>query len=188
MILYHGTTKKALDRILKEGIKPRESRESNWEGHGVSRQDLVYLSDCYAPYYAFSACKNKKDKGVIIKVKIEQGKIKLYPDEEAIFNAIFREKVESGKIQNVYNNIDPKDYQRLMVNGKETEGWKASLDYMGVVTTDFVPKECIVGYYIEKDGLEFVLNCDPVVNPLNYKLCGQSYRDYIDSLKFIKVA
>lgn len=190
MILYHGTTIKNLKRILREGIKPRKSKKSNWEGYGTSRSDLVYLSDCYAPFYAWSACKKTKDKGVIIKLEIDPKKITLYPDEEFLFNVLgFKEKAkQEGNKEKIYQSINPTKYQFLEVNGEAKEGWRASLNYMGVVTAKFIPKECIVSYYVEKKKLEFILNCDPSISPLNYQICGQRYRDYLEKLEYTKVA
>ncbi len=190
MILYHGTTIKALAKILKEGIKPRVGKKSNWEGYGTSRPDLVYLSDCYAPFFATSACKGTKDKGVIIKLEIDPTKIKLYPDEEFLFNVLFKEKAKKeGNIQKLYTSINPKKYQFLLnvKTQKPMEGWKASLDYMGTVTADFIPKECVISYYVEKKNCEFIFHCDPSISPLNYKICGQMYRDYLNSLKYIEI-
>jgi hypothetical protein len=190
MILYHGTKLKNLKRILKEGIKPRVNKPSNWEDHGKSRPDLVYLSDCYAPYYASAACKEKNERGVLIKVEIDSKKIKLYPDEEFLFNVLFKNKTDRKDIQKVYESINPRSFRLLQLQTKKEkeviEGWKASLDYLGVVSTDFVPRKFVKGFYIEKDSLEFIYNCDPVISLLNYKVCGQQYRDYLNSLEFVK--
>ena len=189
--LYHGTTEKILSKILKEGLKPRGKKKSNWDGFGTSRPDLVYLTNCYAPYYAFSACKGK-NKAVVIKLKIDPKEIRLYPDEEFIFNcAGFKKEAEkTGKVQKIWNTINPKDFEMIFdrKERKESIGWKKSLEYLGTVTAEFIPKECIVGYYIEKGKLEFVMNCDPSISPLNYKFCGQRYKKYLENLNYKKVA
>jgi len=191
MILYHGTTKKALMKILKEGIEPRGKKKSNWEkGIGKSRPDLVYLTNCYACYYASMACKKDNDIAVVLKLEIDSTKIALYPDEEFLFRATGIEKRAKNQKEAIklYEAIDPKRTD-LFFNkiANRQINWKDSLNYMGTVTADFVPRECVVGYYAEKKKLEFILNCDPSVSPLNYKFCGQQYKDYLKSLDFIKV-
>ena len=191
MILYHGTTKKALDKILIEGIKPRGSKKSNWDGFGTSRPDLVYLTNCYAPYYATSACKKKEDIGVIIKLDIDSKKIELYPDEEFLFNCSeLKQQAKEGKdVQKLWNTINPKKFRLVYdFRNKTWEiGWKKSIEYLGTVTAEFIPKVYIIGYYIEKKSLEFIYKCDPSISPLNYMFCGQQYKDYLASLKYTKV-
>lgn len=56
--LYHGTSFKNLKSILKNGIKPRGKKIGIWKDC-PSRKDRVYLSNCYAPYFSFSADENK---------------------------------------------------------------------------------------------------------------------------------
>lgn len=58
MFLYHGTSFENIERILHQGILPRrETKKSNWfmpdSNDFESRNDAVYLSNAYAPYYAF---------------------------------------------------------------------------------------------------------------------------------------
>lgn len=191
MILYHGTNTTNLKKILKEGIKPREKKKSNWEGFGRSRPDLVYLTNCYAPYYADSACKGRGQLGVIIKLEIDPTKIKLYPDEEFIFNCagILEEAKRTGKTQELWNEIDPKEYE-IVIDKKTKQGkigWKSSLRYLGTITAEYIPPECIKGFYVAKTSIEFVMHCDPSVSPINYKYCGPQYKEYLETLNYSKI-
>ena len=54
--LYHGTSSRFLDRILKHGIKPRGKGTSQWDKF-PSRPDLVYLTTAYPFYFAIQAIK-----------------------------------------------------------------------------------------------------------------------------------
>ncbi|MFM2063120.1 MAG: hypothetical protein RLZZ507_2790 [Cyanobacteriota bacterium] len=58
MFLYHGTSFEYIERIRSQGVLPsRETKKSNWNtpesNNYESRNDAVYLSDAYSPYYAF---------------------------------------------------------------------------------------------------------------------------------------
>lgn len=186
--LYHGTTKRAFEQIKVEGIQPRGLSKSNWEkGIGKSRPDLVYLTSCYACYYASSACKRKDDIPVILKVEIDPTKIKLYPDEEFLFQSVRQSIDEPDKAVELYESIDPKDTSNYISNktGKEVR-WQDSLNYMGTVTASFIPVECIIGY-AEGTSIEFIMNCDPSVSPLNYRFCSEGYINYLESLEYAKV-
>lgn len=192
MILYHGTNLKNLENIKKEGIKPRGKRKSNWEtGIGKSRPDLVYLTNCYACYYATMAVKDDKDKAVVLKLEIDPKKIELFADEEFIFRATgISQKITNTKLAiKVYESIDPTEAHLYYKDSKTNKplSWEHSLEYMGTVTARFIPKECIIGYAVAKRDVEFLINCDPVISPLNYKFCSDSYKKYLESLNYKKI-
>ena len=49
--LYHGATFDKLDSIIEKGLMPRGSDKSNWD-YAPSHTDMVYLTNCYGPYFA----------------------------------------------------------------------------------------------------------------------------------------
>ena len=175
--IYHGTTKRALKKILKEGITPRGNRDGNWKDNMQSRPDLVYLTYCYGAYYASMARKKDKDEAVILKIKIDEKKMSLYPDDEFLIHAfnLMKDKPKRKEFLKIIKNINPKDYKDL---------WRKSLDFLGTVSTDFIPLKNIVAYTEERDNLDFIMNCDPSISPLNYKICGGMYREHLDKLKW----
>ncbi|MFZ2226498.1 MAG: hypothetical protein WA064_03510 [Candidatus Moraniibacteriota bacterium] len=182
LTLYHGTNSRNLEKILKEGIKPRGKHKSNWEsGIGISRNDLVYLTYCYACYFASASCKKKGDVPVIIKLKIDTKNTELFPDEEFIFRALHKagEGLDHKKAVMMYNKIDPRKY-----DGKKY--WEASLKFMGTVCAEYIPVGSIVGY-AEGNSSEFMKNCDPSISPINYKIMSASYIDYLESLDYKQV-
>lgn len=189
MIIYHGTNTKNLESILKEGIKPRLNKKSNWDtGIGRSRKDLVYLTTCYAPYYAYSSCK-KDEKGVILKLDIDETKVKLYPDEEFLFDCL-RKNINGRETKEVikeYNRINPKKHNFINVKTGEKATWQDSLKYLGTVSADFIPREMIIGYHIDEPKNRYIFNCDPCINQINFMLCSAQYKKFIESLSFIKV-
>ena len=177
--VYHGTTERVLERILQEGIKPRRKKDGNWKGNLQSRSDLVYLTYCYGAYYASMACK-KNDKAVILKIELDENKIPLYPDEEFLVHAfdLMKGKPNRKTFLKIIKDINPKEYKEL---------WKKSLDFLGTVSTDFIAPEYIIAYTKQRNSLDFILHCDPSISPLNYKFCGQMYREHLEKLKWKKV-
>jgi len=57
MKLYHGTSEQNFKEILSQGrLKPRrDSKRDNWNTKIKSRDDMVYLTNAYALYYAINA-------------------------------------------------------------------------------------------------------------------------------------
>lgn len=55
--LYHGTTGDVARRALQVGLLPRaqSGAASHWDHTVSSNTDLVYLTACYAPYFAMTA-------------------------------------------------------------------------------------------------------------------------------------
>ena len=180
MILYHGTTKRALKKILKEGLKPRGDNKSNWDsGIGKSRKNLVYLTSCYACYYASMACKKSGDIPIILKIELDPKNIILYPDEEFIFNLKEKNGISREKAIKIYESIDPiKESKRIR--------WDISLEFMGTVSAKKIPIENIISY-AEGNGMEFLMNCDPSISPINYKYCSENYIKYLESLNYINL-
>ncbi len=184
LILYHGTNKKNLEKIIKEGIKPRGKKKSNWEkGIGKSKSDLVYLTKCYACYYASMACKKDDDAPVVIKIKVDTEKMELFPDEEYVFRTlkkVWAKYSEKNQIE-FYNKINPRE-----CNSKTRAIWKESLDYMGTVCAEYIPVSCIIGY-AEGKGFEFIRNCDPSISLSNFQMMSERYIDYLESLEYKSV-
>jgi hypothetical protein len=189
LILYHGTNERCLEKILAEGIKPRGPKSGNWKGLAQSCSDLVYLTTTYAAYYAYSSCKRKADgKSAIVRVELNHEKANLYPDEEFLWHALGMQK-RSEKLRSEDTNEARDEIKRMWknINPKYlgyADWWKKSLEYLGTVATDFVPVENITGYVLEDDDLDFVMNCDPSIGPLNFAVCGESYREHLNSLKW----
>jgi len=67
MRICHGTSSIHLESILREGLKPRGTKASNWKA--ASHADLVYLSQAYALHYAGNAV--DKEGGNIVLVEID---------------------------------------------------------------------------------------------------------------------
>jgi hypothetical protein len=186
IILYHGTSLRNFKKILKEGIKPRGKRPSNFDGVGISRPDLVYLTNCYAIYYAVCAMgEDEKDKQVILKIKIDPTKIKLYLDEEFIYHALQFNHADNRQMAiDLYSTINPKNLNPLIIKSfKKKITWVDSLNYLGTVSCDFIPKENIIEYAI----LDRIVIQDPSISPLNYKIMAGEYIYQLENLEYKKL-
>src|SRR5436305_754281 len=65
MKLYHGTTGTLAKKALKQGIKPRsETGRNNWE-RAASHPKCVYLTTCYAGYFAAMAKQRGRMVGIL---------------------------------------------------------------------------------------------------------------------------
>lgn len=184
IILYHGTSLSNFQKIKEQGIKPRGSKKSNWSGIGISRPDLVYLTNCYAGYYAVASIKKNKDQAVILKIKVDPNKTKLYLDEEFLYHILEFNKVDSHeKAKYLYSTINPKDLNPLIKKSFKREvTWVDGLNFMGTVSCDFISKEDIMGYSIlDESKYSF---CDPSINPLNYKIMSGEYAYQLERLNF----
>jgi hypothetical protein len=185
--LYHGTSYSNFQKILKEGIKPRHSKKSNWEGIGISRPDLVYLTNCYACYYAVHAMRKKNEQAVILKIKIDPKKIKLYPDEEFIYHLMKYYQADNRQMAiELYKTINPKKLNPIITSKLARElSWLDSLNFMGTVSCDYIPVKNILSYAIlEKKDYLF---CDPTISPVNYKICSREYIYQLKKLKYHKL-
>lgn len=101
MLLYHGTSEKAAKNILKTGIKPRVETElkGNWEHSIDSRNDCVYLTSVYAPYFAMAATDEVSPDNRWCVVEIDVDRIDdglLLPDEDFLEQASRKSKVPDG--------------------------------------------------------------------------------------------
>lgn len=186
-ILYHGTSLSNLKKIKKEGLKPRGKKKSNWEKIGISRKDLVYLTDCYAMYYAFHSINKKNDKAIILKIKVDPKKIKLYLDEEFIYHLLDYNNADNHtQAVSLYKSINPKNLNKVIQNSlKKIPTWEDSLNFMGTVSCDGVAVSDIVGYSVIDERK--ALLCDPSISPMNYKICSELYKRDLRALKYKKL-
>lgn len=155
MYLYHGTNIASARRILKEGFVP--DKKYNW--NIKSKKGFVYLSLAYAPFYAMIAKGKSKDRA-IVKVQVKQKD--LYPEDDFVMYALGHPSYTQSQL----NTISLEKYKYLT---------PVSLKYMGNASAK--PKDIKVIGATEFDASNLIMICDPVISPLNYKICGGYYKD-----------
>jgi hypothetical protein len=134
MKLYHGTSSKYLDNILKKGIKPRVNKKSNWSAQ--SQKEYVYLTDMYPLFFSLHATKTKKEKMIIIEIdsfKLDENMF--YPDDDFIWWNMKKE----------ISNITLEEAGALIKYNQKY--WEGSLNTLGCMAyKDTVPVDSITRY------------------------------------------
>ena len=163
MILYHGTDERSLQKILSHGIKPRAQtrRKSVWDEH-PSMPDRVYLTVCYAPYFAAVASDGNRGRAVLLEVDWCHLDGALFRSDEDLIMQVTR---ESSPI------LDDATLQRA---------WTHSLNLLGCVAyKGTIPMYAVTRYSLVnlEDNANIALMClDPTISLMNYKLCSTKYK------------
>lgn len=171
--LYHGTSVKHLEAILRDGLQPRKVHgNSNWAGKIASKKDFVYLTDAYPVYFAWAAAKADEDLAII---RVEVDEKQLYPDEDYIALCL---KTHDPFCKNI-----PLDEIGEMTNLEDyRKNWVESLTFNGKVAIKGVTAKQITGHVVIKhDDMNAILATggDSVPSPLPYKILGGQYRQVI---------
>jgi hypothetical protein len=178
MKLYHGTSDRYLDSILRHGIRPRGRRKkSNWDSY-PSRQDCVYLTNSYAAYFAEQSADRKKgERSLVVEVEIDESDSRLLPDEDFIAQAIAtRLKVS---IESVHRGVRDalEGYAHHALDSLTGLG---NVCLKGTVKPESITRYAIVDFAKQQELWQFCL--DPSISLLNYKFCGDKYRSVIQWL------
>jgi hypothetical protein len=144
--LYHGTSKRNLGKIIREGLKPRAvTGQSNWKHVVESHSSMVYLTAGYATYFGFDTLREQKNnKFGMVRIDLRAlDETKLYPDEDYLAHTIGLVPAECNtleqKIEWARNNLH--QFQHL---------WRESINalgnccYEGTIPTAAIDKAVIV--------------------------------------------
>ena len=170
MKIYHGTSDKYLTDILRNGIKPRGAKKSNWEDI-PSRTDMVYLSTAYASYYALNATGKgkRKDKVLIVEIDYEElDTIKLYPDEDFILEVL--NKAGHTSTTRDKAKADLEYYKEHYYHSIEKMGVCC---YKGKIPINAITRMCI---FDAQKRPELAMAIDPSVSIINYAIRGDFYK------------
>lgn len=171
--LYHGTTTKHLDSILRNGLHPRGRRRGNWDRYH-SRSDMVYLTTAYAPFFAINSVA-EEEKAVIVEVQTaDLNPSALYPDEDFIAQALAHQM--QLPLDYIHKRVRRTlhQYQHHTCDSVHALGNAA---HKGVI-----PPEAITRYATIDGKLQsslFWIALDPCISVLNYRFMGPKYRSII---------
>jgi hypothetical protein len=168
MKLYHGTSTKRLDEILKHGLRPRKGRKckSNWKEY-PSRTDMVYLTSAYPFYFAASAAGKGEDPVVfeIDTTLLEEGNF--FPDEDFI----------SQGMKDIANHDKYRENLELYQHH-----WELSVEklgnccYKGVIPAKAITRYCILS---KKRSDLLIQMLDPSISIMNFMVLGTWYNNFV---------
>jgi hypothetical protein len=176
MKLYHGTSARYIDAILKNGILTRDvmGTKSNWDKF-QSRTDMIYLSTAYPLYFAVSAMAEGELDAVIFEVdsrKLDSGKF--FPDEDFVAQAISQR--DKKPIEDIHEDI-----KKNLENYRHT--WRRSVAGLGnCAYQGAIPVEAITRYAkfeTQKRGELFFSMIDPTISIINFQILGAYYGNFV---------
>lgn len=176
MKLYHGTSERHIERIMRRGLEPRGRNNGNWKHTMLSRPDAVYMSNAYALYFAIQACRAKKERPAIFEVDtLLLNPFSLHPDEDFLEQATRKQGNApldgDMKSRTAFYRERLEDYQ---------DYWELSIEHMGncchIGTVPVRALTRLVTVDVKKQALLCWQALDPVISLLNYRFCKTKYR------------
>jgi hypothetical protein len=185
--LYHGTNGAWLDVILKQGLKPRGANgRTNWTHTINSNPRCVYLTDSYAPYFAFNATRGKEPICAVVEIDTDLlDEANLYPDEDFLeqISRDVKDPVPGDmKARTLHFRKHQFDYDYPCINpddGSDTTWWQASLRYLGTAShRGIIPASAITRAvrWPHKANAMLRYIWDPTITTINQKIFGDKYK------------
>ena len=190
MKLYHGTNGAWVPNILKRGLEPRGTRQArnNWKHvPHQSNARCVYLTDSYAPHFAFNATRGKNPKCAVVEVESDRlNPDNLWADEDCL-EQVSRDHgkdlcpVGLSMSQRTlhYRSLQFQIPSIKLHDGTDQPAWRFSLANLGTCSHQgIIPPSAITRIAVWPDkenlGLHFVF--DPTISVMNQRFCGDMYR------------
>jgi len=176
--LYHGTAAACLPLIREQGLKPRGKRKGNWSHSVESCPTAVYLTDAYALHYAASAAKPHEQLAVL---EIDVGLLApwwLAPDEDWLEQTSRKQEGHAPLDGSMHART--RWYRRRLMN--YAGHWQNSLSglgnctYHGTIPPMAIKRVAMVDRQTNA-ALVMAAGLDPIINLINYRLCGPKYRN-----------
>jgi hypothetical protein len=178
MLLYHGTSERHLDAILREGIRPRGRKIGNWQHTVTSAPGNVYLTSAYAIYFANCAAKSGDNLAVI---EVDTAKVwqdLLRPDEDFL-EAVTRKAGPAPLDKSMADRV--RWYRKRLAD--YSHHWEDSVRELGTCSVAGpVPVSAITRIAVLPAGGygQLVLaGHDPAITLVNYMIVGGRYRNFI---------
>jgi hypothetical protein len=162
--LYHGTSIKHLESILKQGIKPRGKKQGVWD-KCPSRHDRVYLSNCYAPYFAFSA---DEDTGVIFEIDTDKLDARKMGADEDVVAQVLHTHDKTQDLFELTKSIKLEKFDAVWDKSLEAMG---TCSYKGAIPVKAITRYAIVDF--SKATWLWVRCADISISLIHHAFCGK---------------
>lgn len=191
-MLYHGTSEEAAKVAIKEGLKPRSGTgvKSNWEHTIASNPDNVYLTHCYAPYFAMCATQERETdichpslrpmRWAIIEIDTDKlDEECIFPDEDFLEQAT-RNREEDIEALGLEESTMEDRTQWFRDNLHLFQpSWEDSVKHLGnCCYRGEIPPEAItrVSFFDAASNPPLgMMAMDPTITLLNHAICSQKY-------------
>jgi len=190
MLLYHGTSEEVAKIALKEGLRPRSGSgvKSNWEHTIASNPDNVYLTHCYAPYFAMSASEEGERCHPSLRpmrwaiLEIDTAKLDescLLPDEDFLEQCT-RNREEDIEALGLEDTTMEERTQWFRDNLQSFQSsWDDSITHLGnCCYRGEIPPEAItrVSFFDAASNPPMgMMAMDPSITLLNHAICSEKY-------------
>ena len=171
--LYHGTSASSLKSALKNGLRPRNNRDSNWENN-PSHPDMVYLSTAYPFYFG---CLSRSSKRLVV-FEIDGDVLDkncFYPDEDFITELLHRH--EGRELR-----PEEKGEVRVMIR-KYQDQWRNSLRFLGnCAYRGIIPPSAITRYCLFTPAARPHITAeliDPCISIMNFEVQGGYFKKVV---------
>lgn len=180
MRIYHGTTSRHLESVLKDGLKPRGDTPSIWDA--ASNPDLVYLTKVYAMHFAGNAAM-QSESGDAMLIELDSDLFpdqhELLADEDAIAGAMMKGAIPKPAFADYDSRTEPHDLARRIANDLEKWSYEGAdadwslrvignCTYKGVIPPEAITR--IVTYDAETNW--WIGFHDPVISIANFRFVG----------------
>jgi hypothetical protein len=171
--LYHGTSERKTKKALVEGLLPRGRRKGNWTHTVDSRNDAVYLTDIYGPYFAFCATDTeRKDRCAIFEIETDNlNENQMLPDED------YMEQTFRGRGGNAPAGMKARVeyYREITIINRHM--WKDSVKYLGTAAYlgRIEPQRITKLAYVDMEHPFIMQGAEAMISLINHKLCWRRY-------------
>lgn len=181
MKLYHGTSTARLAAILETGILPRrESKKKSLWSKNPSADDRVYLSDIYAPYFAFHAAEHDRADALILEVDTDRLlPTRFLPDEDFLEQASRKQSAEAVGMKKNVTTLEARTRFFRQNTHRWRSGWTDSVKHLGTCAVQGrISPEAITRYVTvdckKMSSLRFMAT-DASISIINHTYCSGKY-------------
>lgn len=176
MKLYHGTTERALKRILKSGLTPRGKRRSVWAV--ASSPKAVYLTTAYGIHFGSNACPRGRGRMAIIEIDSSELEPHFMAPDEDFLEQGTRNDPAFFKQFDGMSMEERTLWFRKRLQSNFQPFWQASLEKLGnCAYFGTVPVRAITQVAVMPVDHAFCYKSDPTISLMNYAIMGPFYRN-----------